>query len=220
MTDLITESQEHLQKEKMEALVKQYGPWVLGFVFIFILVVAISQAFSAWNNGILEKQTSLYINALDGQDIAEKSSKMRPYLANLALLSSNHSLSKNAPRDLRELSQISAPDVTLAQLEAIAGRSSSPWRSRAYLRAAIMVAEKDLPKTKEYLKQVIVDENAPITLKNRAQELLDLYNLEGKQIVPLVVKAPDNSSTESSNDALDSNAPPLPAKKPKVPKGV
>lgn len=213
MTDLIQETKDQLHEERVQALARKYAPWAIGGLVAIIIAVGGFQLFKSWNNGVLTKQTSAYITARDTGDLAAAASKMRPKLAALALLSSNTQV-KGAkyPRELRELSTISSPDVSVDELIAIASRDASPWRARAYLRAAVLVSQTDSDKAVQYLDYVISDVDAPRSIKQKAGALRKLYLLEAGTPKPI-----QETDEVAVSDVVELNEDaPIPQRKPAV----
>jgi hypothetical protein len=219
MTDLIAESQELLRRERMEAAAWRYGPWALGAALALILAVAGVQAWRAWDASAKHAQTAAFLEAAaqGPEALIAAADGMRPGLAAMARLTAGAPLTDAAPLELRELAALADPDTPLAKIEAIAARTGSPWRARAYVRAAALLAEAgDDTKAQTYLDAVAADEAASATLRARAQALDALYALRAEERA--ASPAPETLHTPPARPAI-APPPPKPAAPPAAPPG-
>ncbi|MBL3676913.1 MAG: hypothetical protein JKP92_05290 [Alphaproteobacteria bacterium] len=177
MTDLIAESQEALRQERLEALARRWGPWALLAAVAVVLGVVAWQGWAAADRAAREARTGAYIAAAEEGPgaLAAAADSLGP-LAPLARLTAGEPLDEDAPQMWADLARLGAADLTLEQAKAIAGRTDSPWRARAWERAAVLAAQGgDFAAAREFLDEIVRDPAAPGSLKARAQDLATLY---------------------------------------------
>lgn len=219
MSDLIAESQELLRKEKMEAAARRWVPVALATCAALVVMVASWQLLGAWRTAAQQDNTARYILAMEAGSLDMAASDLPADMAALARITAGAPVGDRAPRDWAELERLAASDLTAPEAEAIAARRASPWRARAYLRAAALRAEAgESDKARAYLAEIAADPTAPPSLKARAAALDGLCAVEGKApyVAPIApeaapVPAPPEKPQTSSTSAAPS-VPPPPAK--------
>lgn len=182
--DLISESMEALRAERMEAALRRFGPLVLAGVLILIAGIGGWQTYRALDFAGREAQTGSYLAATQRgpEALVEAAQDMRPPLAALAHITAGEKMLPTAPLTFKELEKLSDPQATLEDIEAIAGRKASPWRARAYERAASLRASTgDFAGANAHLAEIIADDTAPQSLKARAKALQTLYSAKDTQ---------------------------------------
>lgn len=98
----------------------------------------------------------------------------RPLFRDLAIVQKT-SLALDQGKDLQA-------DALLKQIDTVAGNEKSPWRGQALMARALIKAHvaKDTKGAIGDLELVKADEKLPRTLRQRAQALIDTYNLKGQ----------------------------------------
>ncbi len=68
MSDLITEVDEAMKQERLEALWQKYGGFVIGFLVVVILGTAANEGYKSWTKAQNIEQTNIYLDAIENKD--------------------------------------------------------------------------------------------------------------------------------------------------------
>jgi len=109
LVDVFDEVEEELRQERYQALLRQYGPWVLGGALAIVAGVAGYQGYNAWRDGVAATASDAFIDAqtaLEEGDLA-------------AAAAGFDALAETGPRGYAALALMQRAAVALEQGEAL-----------------------------------------------------------------------------------------------------
>ena len=198
MVDLITEAQDELKQERMQAFWKENGPYIIAFVALSILMTAFMSGYRAWDAAANEEQTAQayeLTNAPDFPDnIDPETLDLRKDLKGVLLMNAAGTAlekdntekartlyaymaqNKSTPDDLRPLSIIMAnrlgDNTTADALDKIGRNSDSPWQAYALIQQSNDAREAgNAEKARQYLDSAAKIKDLPQTLYGRIEAL-------------------------------------------------
>lgn len=170
MADVFQEVDNMMKQERIAKFWNDYGLFVIAFVVLTILGTAAYSGYSAWNNGVKERQTTELLAMFDAKDfpqgLEENAKSLRPALRAIAWLGaaqSEQDAGRNdtalkfyelaagdnkIPAEFRDLAALMRAKMSttlgteekLSALENIFNNTKSPWQYHALLEAALIEA--------------------------------------------------------------------------------
>ncbi len=67
--ELIHEIEESLKQDRLNALWKEYGPYIIGGAILAVVLTGIMSGWRAWNHSVNTRQTAVLVQALSEEDI-------------------------------------------------------------------------------------------------------------------------------------------------------
>ncbi len=209
MSDIFREVDEALQQEKFEKIWKEYKTTIIAAIAILLISTALTTAYRSWDSKRDAAETARLMEAMQSESPAEAVQKVisdtRKGHKALGLMSTAGLLlgegkkaeaaalykqaadNKGAPRDFRDLARIlynqhtEQPAIDI--LQPLLANDKSPWIWHARLQAAVIAGEtkENTAQALEYLKPFKTVTTIPLSLKQRAQALSHVYELETKE---------------------------------------
>lgn len=214
MSDVFHEVDEAIRQEKLAKFWDENGAYIIAFVVLTIMMTASVSVYKSWNAARQQEQTAAYLNWLDHEQYpaltGETAADMRPdvlaiakinaaaaHIENgeneqaLALYREIHENNKT-PRHYRDqalLSMINMDDQTGAEDKLIALREiskDSPYYPLSLLHQALIEyhARGDALNAVITLEKMLALENTAPSLRQKAQQLIRLYQLQGNTDAP------------------------------------
>lgn len=209
MSDIFREVDEALQQEKLVKIWEEYKTTIIASIAILLISTAATTAYRNWNASRDATETARLMAAMESdtptQAIQDVIKDTRKGHKTLGLMSAAGLLleegkkteavalykqvvdNKSAPRNFRDLARIlynqhtDKPSIDI--LQPLLANDKSPWIWHARLQAAVIVGEtsNNTAQALEYLKPFDTVTTIPVSLKQRAQALLHLYELKTEE---------------------------------------
>lgn len=217
MSDIFREVDEALQQEKILNFWKKNAPTLVLALVVLLVSTAAGTFYKNWNAKRNAQETMRLSEALQADDphtaLNEVLKDTRKNHNVMGLLSAANlylqegktdeaaklflqvAEDKGASRNLRDLARLnyvqSAQDPNMDVLKPLLSDDKSPWIWHARIEAAVISAhqDKDYKQAIEYLKPVMDVDYIPYTLKQRAEALIHVYNLQLQKSNPAPVAA-------------------------------
>lgn len=156
--DLIQEVEEAVKQEQLQALWKEYGPYIIAGAVCAVLFTAMITGWRSWNESANQKQTTQIIEAMEQQDIAAALGAL-----NGTLRPGQQAISYFSDAAMALQKEQSAAALTLYE-EAAADKKLKPlWRDLAtVMTVRLRLDQDDSPAADTLLKQL-----APIAGNNK-----------------------------------------------------